>query len=155
MEYKLFQEILKLSIEKNDFNTAKQEWIVADVWYADEEDGFSSCLCGHYPIKEHCAIHNKFTGKSAIVGNCCVKKFLKLDTDDLFKNYKKIKKNMNKLVDDKFIIFLNKKQILNSWEVGFYNSLKNYKSKKYFSFKQLQILNSINTKIKSYMERKH
>ena len=67
---RFFSRILELSFCEN-WQDAKDEW---EYLYSDEIHG-SECICGH-PITEVCTVHNKFTGHTVEVGNCCVKKFM-------------------------------------------------------------------------------
>lgn len=73
-EYKLTEEIIALS-EASTWNRAKLEWSLYEVYEAEEPE---TCLCGHFPIIELCTLLNRYNGKFATVGNCCVKKFIGL-----------------------------------------------------------------------------
>ena len=69
---RLSNEIFKLSQNQTDWDVASSEWIpngVTFVSYGDER-----CLCGHN-IHEVCHIKNKYTDKTAYVGNVCIDKF--------------------------------------------------------------------------------
>lgn len=88
-EYRLTAEILALSVAKI-WNDAKLEWHIAEV-RKDEEP--STCLCGHNPILEVCTIRNEKTGCSAVVGNCCVKKFVGLSSDKIFRAVARVQRD--------------------------------------------------------------
>ena len=42
----------------------------------------SKCICGHH-IEEQCYIQNIHTKEVVVVGNCCIKKFLGIDTSSI------------------------------------------------------------------------
>lgn len=88
-EYQLTERILALSAAKT-WDEAKLEWSLAKVCKANEP---STCLCGHYPIIELCTIRNCVTGRSTIVGNCCVKKFLGLSSHKIFQAVARVEKD--------------------------------------------------------------
>ena len=88
-EFKLIEEIIKLS-SSNIWDTAKLEWKLDEIYEADEP---RRCLCGHFPIIEICIIKNKANNNSAIVGNCCVKKFIGLPSDKIFQAIKRVRKD--------------------------------------------------------------
>ena len=86
-EYKLTQEIIRRSTAPT-WAQAKLEWELADVYWQSETE---TRLCGHYPINEVCVIRNKLNGRSVEVGNVCVKKFLGLSSDRIFKALRRIR----------------------------------------------------------------
>jgi hypothetical protein len=93
--YRLFEEII-LRSESDEWDEAKKEWYLAYIEIASEQeviDNVYVCLCGHKHLKELCYLRNKINKTEALVGNCCVKKFMKLDSDDLFKAIKRNKTN--------------------------------------------------------------
>src|SRR5262245_18392749 len=79
--FKLFQRIIALS-EADNWDDAKWEWSLEDVYFADQDDP-GTCLCGHHPIIENCVLVNRENENRATVGNVCVKKFLGLNSDKL------------------------------------------------------------------------
>ena len=91
-EYRLTEEIIKLSMA-NQWDLAKLEWGLESVYKEDTPD---TCLCGHRPILEICIIHNNHNHNRAIVGNCCVKKFIGLPSDKIFQAVKRIQKDEQK-----------------------------------------------------------
>lgn len=74
-EYQLFKNIIELSVSDN-WEFARGEWILEGIEILTDKDEYETCLCGHYPIKEVCYLENKENHNKAIVGNCCVEKFL-------------------------------------------------------------------------------
>jgi len=78
--YKLFDEVLKLSVSQ-EWKTAVLEWSWERTYYVDYAS--ENCLCGH-DIAECCVIKNKLNGNEAVVGNCCINKFMETDNDLIF-----------------------------------------------------------------------
>lgn len=146
-QYKLTSEIIKLSKSQN-WDAAKLEWAVEDIYYSDEDE---TCLCGHHPIKEICTINNKSTGNYAIVGNCCVKKFLGITYEKIFQSYKKIKRDSSKSINVETISFALNKAIINQWENDFYLDILR---KRNLSEKQLKVKIKINNKIIKALSKK-
>lgn len=115
----LAKEIIKLS-DNSTWHLAKLEWSLEQVYFADEPE---TCLCSHFPIIEICVIKNKNNKKEAIVGNCCVKKFLGLPSNDIFSSMKKIKKDVEKSVNSATLRYAFEKNWINSWEFEFYSDI--------------------------------
>jgi hypothetical protein len=82
---RLKAHILPLSHART-FEAAKDEWELVRV---EISQTFAVCPCGQ-PIKEHCHIRNKRTGRSTYVGNVCINRFLGIDTGNLFDGLKRI-----------------------------------------------------------------
>jgi hypothetical protein len=107
-EYVLIPEILALS-KSRVWAEAKTEWVLDRIIELPDAEG--TCLCSHFPIKELCHIRNIETGNMAIVGNCCIKKFLEIEgASKIFNAIKnhKINKSIIDYALDKNII--NSKQ---------------------------------------------
>ncbi len=115
-EYKLSQEIINLSFSKI-WEQAKLEWQLAEIYHQDEPD---TCLCGHYPINEICVITNKINSNSVEIGNVCVKKFIGLPSDKIFRSLKRIAKDDSKALSAEAIQHASDKKWINSWETNFY-----------------------------------
>jgi hypothetical protein len=115
-EYKLSEEIIALSIAKS-WDAAKLEWVLHEVYMADEPD---QCLCGHFPIIEMCILKNKKNSKKAVVGNCCVKKFLGLRSDKIFQSLKKVKRDNAKSFNPETIDHAFNNRWITSWDRKFY-----------------------------------
>jgi hypothetical protein len=79
-EYKLTEEILSRSVSKS-WDDAKREWKLARLRRSSVPE---TCLCGHFPILKICTIANVHNAIETNVGNCCVKKFLGLPSDQIF-----------------------------------------------------------------------
>jgi hypothetical protein len=85
-EYQLTKEIVARSDAKV-WDAAKLEWALEEVYESEEPD---TCLCGHFPIIEICVLRNRVNKNTAIVGNCCVKKFIGLPSDRIFQAAKRV-----------------------------------------------------------------
>lgn len=77
--YDLTRAIIEKSVAKT-WEEAKREWIFdGDIIIASDVEVANSdyvCLCGHRHLKELCYIRNTINENTALVGNCCVRKFL-------------------------------------------------------------------------------
>jgi len=82
---RLKAHILLLSRSKS-FERARREWSLVAIEISRE---LSNCPCGH-PIKEHCFISNRLTGKTTYVGNVCINRFIGIHTTNLFDGIKRI-----------------------------------------------------------------
>ena len=112
MEYLLIQRIIELSVA-DTWEEAKQEWTYLYLTHLENEYG--KCLCSHYPIVNLCHIQNKINGSKAIVGNCCINKFL-----DNIVDAKKLSERLTKGKINKYCIQeAHAKNIINDWEHGF------------------------------------
>lgn len=146
-EYKLTKNIIELS-SSNDWDGAKLEWTLQDVYEADEPN---TCLCGHFPIIETCILKNKSNGNEAIVGNCCVKKFIGLPSDKIFQAVKRVRKDNEKSLNAEAIKHAHEKLWINDWE---YNFSIDTMRKRNLSVKQLQSRIKINEKMLNNMKKK-
>ncbi len=112
--YHLMRKIVALSTA-NDWHGAKDEWRLEVVWL--EPRGV--CLCGHAPITEQCLIRNCINGNAAVVGNICVKRFLGLPSDDIFKGFQRIRRNLTAALAVAAARYAYARGWLNDWEIGF------------------------------------
>jgi hypothetical protein len=139
-EYKLSQNIISRS-ESNVWDIAKLEWALNEVYEADEPE---TCLCGHFPIIEVCVLRNNSNGKSAVVGNCCVKKFIGLPSDKIFRSVKRVRKDNTKALNVEALKHAHEKKWINDWEFNFgIDTMR----KRNLSDKQLQTRVKINEKM--------
>lgn len=115
-EYKLTQEIISRSVAAN-WDLAKLEWKLIEV-YKETDPLF--CLCGHSPINEICVLLNFKNKKEVIVGNCCVNKFIGLESDKIFQAVNRIVKNINSALNIETLNHAYKKRWINDWEKNFY-----------------------------------
>jgi len=119
-EYKLFQEISKISIG-SDWNDIKKEWKLSEVYESDDPQ---TCMCGKYPIMEICVLENIKNKNIAEVGNSCVNKFLGIESNPVIKGIKKIKNDISSSVSKKLINKSWEENIINKWEHGFYIDIR-------------------------------
>ncbi|WP_370173021.1 MULTISPECIES: hypothetical protein [Hyphomonas] len=136
----LSKAILSMS-RATDWETARKEWALVDIIEADIAE---TCLCGHHPIWEICAIHNRVTGHKTDVGNVCVKRFLGVRSDLIFTGVKRIRKDETKSLNADSIAFFYQRGILNDWEYGF---LQSTLRKRTLSTKQMASRVAINKKV--------
>ena len=139
--FKFIKELLKYSINNNNFIDAKKEWFSCEIFFiefneeeiennpidSEEDENIyfkikfnidifekNKCICGH-EIKEHCIIENKLNKKRICVGNCCINLIdsekYKLNSN-AFKSLRIIKKDNDKKPNKNLLeISLNKKFI--------------------------------------------
>jgi hypothetical protein len=114
------KEIIRRS-KSDNWEDAKTEWVLSEVY---EEEEPTTCLCGHHPIIEICVIGNKFNGRTATVGNVCVKKFLGLPSDKIFKSIKKISEDISRALNKEALDYANEKGWLRGDDYDFYNNTR-------------------------------
>lgn len=143
----LKNHILPLSVEKTNFEAAKTEWELDHVKITEE---FGKCPCSH-PIKEHCYMINKKNGNSTYVGNVCVRRFMDIDTGNLFSGLAQIKKKNTTKPNIAVIEYARKKGYLYDADDGDdnreYNFLKGIRQKRKLTPKQEHWLQKINRRI--------
>lgn len=148
MNYKLTEEILKRS-ESENWDSAKTEWKFINVFESENDE---TCLCGHYPIKNICIIENIKNGQAVEIGNCCVKKFINVDVGDkVISSRKRVKKDINKGLNEATLNYLYENNIINDWE---YKFSMDTKLKRNLSGKQLNIRLKINAKFLKFTCKK-
>lgn len=145
--YKLPEMIIKKS-KANTWDKAKQEWKLDRIV---QSYSVKYCLCGH-PIKEICILKNIKSGKKVIVGNSCVKKFMKMNSYKLFQSIKKVKGDIQKNFNADFIQFAYNKGIIPKKDYDFY---MNIWRKKKLSQKQMLWKTDINKRILNSKYFKH
>jgi hypothetical protein len=114
--YRLVEEIVALSVA-NTWHLAKSEWALAEVYLADQP---GTCLCGHYPIIEHCVLCNRENGNTAVVGNVCVTRFLGLASEVIFAGLRRITHDCGKAMNQAAIEYAHSRGWINDWERDFY-----------------------------------
>lgn len=145
-QYKLSGGIIAAS-EAVKWDPARLEWELFRI-YQEKEPG--TCLCGHYPIKEMCVLHNKLNLNQVIVGNCCVQKFMGISSNRLFSSLKRVQKNIKKPFNSDVVEFAFEKGSINDWERAFY--LDTWR-KRGISDKQMEKRIKINEKILSELAK--
>lgn len=140
-------EIINLS-ESPTWDLAKSEWQLLEIYFENEPQ---RCLCGHFPILELCIIGNLKNKNTATVGNCCVKKFLGLPSDKIFSAIKRVKKDIEKSVNNETLSHALRKKWISDWEYRFYSDIG---SKRVLSEKQNEKKKEVNERILKNMSRK-
>ncbi len=138
----LTQKILARSYADN-WQEAKDEWELKEVFFADPDQP-GTCLCGHFPIVENCVLRNRETGRTAVVGNVCVTKFLEIDSDTLFQALRRIAADPKKALNLAAIEFAYRRGWLTSWDRKF--CLDTCRKRK-LSPRQREIRAAINAKV--------
>jgi len=141
-QYKLVTALLALS-QSQVWWQAKLEWEFVTVYKGKGKD---SCLCGHTPIVELCKLRNRLNNNTAIVGNCCVKRFLNLQTDLIFDAVNRIEIDPIKSVNLRTLNQAISDAWITEWEYDFYKKILRKQSRK-LSPKQASIKMEVNRKI--------
>lgn len=126
----LVAALLPLSHEST-WEAAKKEWSLEAVFLQVQPQ---QCLCGHSPIYEVCVLRNQLTGNSAEVGNVCVKKFLGLPSDKIFKALRRAIGDEEQALGLAAIEFAHERHWIDDWDLKFYRDTGR---KKLLSEKQL------------------
>lgn len=114
----LRKAITEMSINRTDWEITKGEWELDNI-----QIGMDRCLCGHYPIKELCIMKNKHNQRWGVVGNCCVKKFLGIDTGNMFDVLKRVIADHTKSLTKEVIVHAHGRKWINDWERIFYTDI--------------------------------
>jgi hypothetical protein len=138
---RLRSAILPLS-SATSWTEAKKEWSLVGIEQADPDEP-ETCLCGHHPILELCEIRNRLTRHTRIVGNQCVKRFLGLDSEALFRGLRRIKKDDTKSMGADLAVWLYEHNRISEWE---YNFQSDTGSKRKLTGKQMLHRRKINQK---------
>lgn len=137
MHQQLAEEIIALS-DADHWSAAKREWSFSHA-YMCEDGYYQTCLCGHYPIKEICVISNDYNGNDTEVGNCCVNKFLEIESaNKIFTSVKRLKEDMSKSMSEEVLDYLMEKRAITGSELEFYSDIirKRKLSEKQEAYKQ-------------------
>ena len=137
--------IVALSHDKV-WDNAKKEWRLKEIYIKE----YDTCLCGHYPIKEICVLHNHVNNTNAIVGNCCVKKFIDTMPDKIFTSVKRVIEDDTKNLNTATLQFATQHGWIRDKDINFYGSI--YK-KRSLSAKQQKWKVDINRKVIAKMKR--
>ena len=111
----LREEIINRSVAKQ-WEPARLEWSVYEIWLADEP---GVCLCGHSPIKEMCELENGKNGAHVIVGNCCVQRFMGLQSANLFAGLRRIREDAERAMNLEMIEHAWRMNWITRWEYDF------------------------------------
>lgn len=151
MNNKLLKTVLENSFSK-DLQNARWEWTLVTINFTKETH---YCPCGHW-IHNLCYIENDKTGKTLIVGNCCLKEFTEYDCQKHFNNLNKFKKEIGQherysnifLKDYDILVMLFNKSVISELEFRIYNTF--IKKKITLSDKQKFRIEQANEKICKY-----
>jgi hypothetical protein len=113
--FRLTERIVARSVART-WDLAKREWDLAEVYF--EQGG--TCLCGHHPITERCVLNNRLNGRVAIVGNCCVRRFLGLPSEPLFAGLRRVMKNKEAALTSEVIEYAHERGWIDDWQRAFY-----------------------------------
>lgn len=100
------QNLLPLSLEKQDLTLALKEWYYAGTAYDLEVDTEDCELCDHPNIRFQFEIYNQFTEQVLMVGSECITKFDIAAQDDAGRilgkkaSKRKVAQDRRKLIDD-------------------------------------------------------
>jgi hypothetical protein len=115
--WRLVGEIVGLSLA-DTWDEAKREWELDHVYFADTP---GTCLCGKTPIREHCVLVNRANSNRAVVGSCCVKKFLPgLSSSRIFAGLRRVARSTGAALNEACIEYAHSKGYINDWERTFY-----------------------------------
>jgi len=146
-EFKLTSEIIKRSVART-WDKAKLEWSLLEVYEADEPE---KCLCGHYPIIELCVIQNRLNGGQVTVGNCCVRRFVGLPSDEIFQAVKRVRKDTSKSLNVEAIEHAFARNWMTQWEHDFYLDVMR---KRRLTFRQKAKKLEINERVLQRMKKR-
>src|SRR4029079_2705146 len=108
----LHREILARS-EAEEWHAARAEGCLKQVWTREEPQ---QGLCGHHPITKVCIIKNNENGKEAQVGNCCVNKFLGLNSKNMFSSVRRVEADRDASFDSASIQIAHKQRTIEASE---------------------------------------
>ena len=126
---------------------AKLEWHFYNAYF----DGTGGrCLCRH-KIFERCDLRNDVTSEFAIVGNCCVKKFLghlsdEVATDAVFASLKRVAKDSNKALHVDLVQLARERNVITDFAVKWY---ADFARERKLTHQQLLYREQLNNKILS------
>lgn len=143
----LSSEIVKASVQ-DKWDDAKFEWELEWVEVVPGE----TCLCGHHPITYLCNIRNFHNKNLKVVGNVCVNRFLLLGSRKIFNAFKRVKKNIEKALNEGAIDLLLKREMITPEEHTFY--LETWRKNRGLSSEQRARRVAINTRILKALEGK-
>lgn len=145
--WKLPQELIALS-NGTQWPGVLKEWVLDYVDMLGTDEDLETCLCHHHPIREVCHIVNTENENTAIVGNCCVKKFGATSqvagTHKIFDALKRIRKDSDKSANEELIEYALENEIINKTDHKFY--INNWRARN-LTEKQAKYKNGLNKKI--------
>ncbi len=144
----LMNEIVSCS-NSDVFSVAAGEWDWIDSYLIPFDEDLDFCLCGH-EIRECCIIRNRYTGHESVVGNCCVNKFMKTESDLVFQCVNRLRSDITKSLNPATIEYAYGKCVISEKEYNFsYDTIK----KRKLSYKQLKWRIDINKRVLNIFNR--
>jgi hypothetical protein len=137
--YRLPEKIMALSVA-DVWDEVRLEWALSRVYFAD---GPAWCICGH-PISECCLIVNHLNGAEATVGNVCVTRFLGLDSERIFRGFRRVMEDHQQALGLVAVDYAFEQGWINNWARTFYLSTSR---KRTLSRKQLAKRIEINEQV--------
>ena len=131
------------------WSAASTEWDWIDSYFIQFGDDLDFCLCGH-EIRECCIIRNRYNGHERTVGNCCVNKFMKTESDLVFQCISKLRSDITKSLNPATIEYAYRKCAISTWEYKFYYNIM---KKRKLSYKQSQLKIRINKSVLNIFNR--
>lgn len=144
----LMNEIVSCS-NSNIFSVAAGEWEWIDSYLIPFGEDLDFCLCGH-EIRECCIIRNGYNGHEKVVGNCCVNKFMKTESDLVFQCINRLRLDITKSLNPATIEYAYQKCAISTWEYKFYYNIT---KKRKLSHKQFKIKTRINQTVLNMFNR--
>lgn len=141
-------EIVSCS-NSNVFSVAAGEWEWIDSYLIPFDEDLDFCLCGH-EIRECCVIRNRYNGNERVVGNCCVNKFMKTESDLVFQCINKLRSDITKSLNPATVEYAYRKCVISTWEYKFYHNIM---KKRKLSHKQLKIKKRVNQNVLNIFNR--
>jgi hypothetical protein len=142
----LKQEIISRS-DADTWDQARREWALSEVYFASDPD---QCLCGQYPIIELCILKNQVNGGEAIVGNVCVRRFLRLPSNEIFTGLKRIQVKPTAALTEAAVRYAFERGWIDAWERDFYLDTR---TKRKMSERQAATRLRINEKVSAGVTR--
>jgi hypothetical protein len=115
--FRLAEEIVNRSVAES-WHDARIEWELESV-FVSKLDEPGTCLCGHYPIREHCVLRNRENDNVVVVGNCCVRRFLDMPSERVFRGLRRIVRDVEAALGPATVEFAHGRGWINDWERSF------------------------------------
>ncbi len=142
-DWRLREETISLSVNKN-FEEARKEWLLYNIYLEEDEENYMTCVCSHYPIKEIIELINKNNGNRMIVGNCCIKKIMGESKNKFYDALKRSSVNAT-VINQGY-----RDGIINVWERDF---MLDVHRKRKFSPKQYNLYDRINKRLLDFYRK--
>jgi hypothetical protein len=137
----LQREIIALSVA-DTWDKAVKEWSLNYIEMLDE--AVETCLCEHYPLKELCFLMNHENGYETMVGNVCVNRFMGIDSESIFRGFKRIMKDPTKAASVELADYAYSSHLIDEWEHTF---LEDTVALRRLSLRQANKRHEINTRL--------